>query len=208
MQILNEEIEEYLSGITEVDDPVYREMEEYGKSNDFPIVGHVVGRLLMLMAKSINAKRIFELGSGFGYSAVWFLRAIPEDGEIICTDRSPDNIARAKAYFERVNGGNRIRYLQGDALESMEKTEGFFDIVFLDIDKKEYPKAYNLIMPRLRTGGLLITDNTLWQGKVAEPDPDETTKAVKVFNEMIFGKKEVISSIIPIRDGVSVSLKL
>ena len=208
MHILNDNIEEYLSDITEVDDTVYREMEEYGNSNDFPIVGHVVGRLLMLLAKSIHAKRILELGSGFGYSAVWFLRGIPNDGEIICTDRSPEDITRGIAYFERVKAGDRIQYMEGDALESMEKTEGLFDIVFMDIDKKEYPKAFDLIMPRLRSGGLLIADNTLWSGKVTEGDPDETTMAVKVFNEMIFGKKEVISSIIPIRDGVSVSLKL
>jgi len=208
MDILNKQVEEYLDDITRVEDPVYREMEEYGLSNDFPIVGHVVGRLLMMLAKSINAKRILELGSGFGYSAVWFLRGIPENGEIICTDRSQENITRGKGYFERINTGNRIRYMEGDALESMDKTEGLFDIIFMDIDKKEYPRAYDLIMPRLRTGGLLITDNTLWSGRVAETDADETTMAIKVYNEMIFGKKEIMSSIIPIRDGVAVSLKL
>lgn len=208
MNFPNESIIEYLHDLTVVENPVYREMEQYGIENDFPIIGPVVGQLLMLLAKIVNAKRILELGSGFGYSAAWFFRALPEDGEIICTDRSEENISRGSDYFKSIGASNNIRYIKGDALESMDNTEGLFDIIFMDIDKKEYPRAYDKILPRLRQGGLMIADNTLWQGKVVEPDPDETTKAVQVFNKMIFGKKEVVTMIIPIRDGVSVSVKL
>ena len=209
MTIVSKAINEYLYNLEKVENPILREMEEYGKSRDFRFVGPVVGQLLMQLARIIKANRIHELGSGFGYSAAWFLLAMPpSEGEIICTDYSDENISRGSEYLERLGANGRINYVKGDALESLEKTGGLFDIIFNDLNKEDYPRAFEKSLPRLRSGGLFIADNVLWSGRVAESDPDEKTRAIMKFNELLFTTPGIISTIIPLRDGVSVSLKL
>ena len=209
MDILNEKLSEYIKDLTNVKDAVLLEMEQYGESVDFPFVEPEVGQMLMCLAKSINARRIIELGSGFGYSAAWFLKSFPpNEGEIICTDRSIENIERGYEYFKRLGAHERITYMQGDAIESLKKTEGQFDIIYNDIDKAGYPQAFETAFPLLRPGGLFIADNALWSGRVVEPDPDEDTRGIMKFNELIFSLPEAISFIVPLRDGVSVTLKI
>jgi len=213
MEIVHEAVDEYLNVLTRVDNPILKEMEEYGMSRNFPIVGPVVGRFLMQIALILGAKRILELGSGFGYSAAWFLQAlppygVPPDGGIICTDFSDENTSRGYDYLNRLGAKGRVKFIKGDALEVIAGIEGMFDIIFNDVDKKDYPRAFKQALPRVRSGGLLIADNTLWKGKVADANPDETTRAIQEFNELIFNTPGVISTIIPLRDGISVSLKL
>ncbi len=209
MGILNEKISGYIKDLTNVKDTVLLEMEKYGESIDFPFVEPEVGQMLMCLAKSINARRIFELGSGFGYSAAWFLKSFPPDqGEIICTDRSKENVEKGYEYFKRLGANNRITYMQGDAVESLNKTEGQFDIIYNDIDKAGYPQAFETAITRLRSGGLFIADNVLWSGRVVEPDPDEDTRGIMKFNELIYSSPQVFSFIVPLRDGISVTLKI
>ncbi|MFX0182400.1 MAG: O-methyltransferase [Candidatus Hodarchaeota archaeon] len=183
------------------------EMEAYAKNRGFPIVGPLVGHFLMQYTQMIRARRILELGSGFGYSAVWFAKG-KTNAEIICTDRSEDNKNIALSYFRRLRLEN-IRFIVGDALEIIQQLEGKFDIIFCDIDKKSYPKAFKIATPRLKLGGLLITDNTLWKGRILESKPSTvSTKGVQDFNKLAFSDPNVISTIVPIGDGICVSLKI
>jgi predicted O-methyltransferase YrrM len=190
------------------DSPVLKEMEARAKEQDFPIIGPVVGRLLYQYAKAIGAKRIFELGSGFGYSAMWFAKALPADGEIYGTDHSEENLFRLRRYFESENVPAKLHTLQGDAVANLEKTGGLFDIILMDIDKKSYLSGFKLAWPKVRTGGIFIADNALWHGRVVEDKPDETTQAVLDFTGLAFNQKDAITTLIPLRDGVIVCFKI
>ncbi len=206
--IVNPQIEEYLKGLSPVDDAILREMEELGKKREFPIVGPLVGRLLHQLALAIGAERIFEMGSGFGYSTYWFAKAAHDGATVFFTDFSSDNAQLALNFFKRAEIDNRIRIQVGDSLSILDKTPGHFDIIFNDIDKERYPlvveKAYN----KLRKGGLLITDNLLWFGRVLSDDDSPSTKGVKEFTRLLLSESGFITTIIPIRDGISISLKL
>jgi predicted O-methyltransferase YrrM len=188
-------------------DSVLVEMENYAKEQDFPIIGPLVGQVLSQYTQLIDAKRILELGSGFGYSAIYFAKAAPE-AEIICTDISEENKNSSISYFKRLAISN-IKFIVGDSLEIINKLQGEFDIIFNDVDKEQYPEAFKLAVPRLRKGGILITDNALWYGRVLESNSRrESTKGVKEYNELAFSDPRVLSTMIPIRDGICVSIKL
>ncbi len=206
--IVQPDIEQYLKDITPDRDSVLTEMEDYAQRTGFPIVGPLVGRLLFLLAASTHAKRILELGSGFGYSAYWFARATGEDARIICTDREQNNAQRAQEWFARGCIEEKITFHVGDALAVLAAAEGEFDIIFNDIDKHSYPKALALGIPKLRRGGLFISDNVLWKGRVLSDKPDEATAGILTFNRRLYSMPELFSTIIPLRDGVSVSIKL
>ena len=186
-----------------------KELEEYAIEEHFPIVGAIVGNLLMNYARMIKAERILELGSGFGYSALWFAKGM-EKGIIICTDFLEKNKLIAEKAFEEVNQKEKLelKFEVGDGLELLEQLEGEFDIIFSDVEKEDYPLVFKKAIPRLRRGGLLITDNTLWYGKVLKEDQSESTKGVKEYNRLAFNTKGVQSVLIPIRDGITVSLKM
>src|SRR5262249_391218 len=152
---------------------VIAEMERYAKQHDVPIIGPAVARLLSLMVRISGAKRIFELGSAIGYSTIWLARTAGPSAEIYSTDVNPENARRAQAYFRRAGVANRITVMVGDAFESLAKTSGKFDVIFNDVNKDQYPKAFRLALPRIRRGGLFITDNTLWSGRVAKSGGDD-----------------------------------
>jgi len=208
MKILNPKLEEYMLELTPARDPVLQEMERYGDERDFPHIGPLCGRFLQQMAIVAGAKRIFEMGSGFGYSAVWFARGIPDDGKIICTDGDPGNKKRALDSFKKAGLSHKIEFHVGIAQEIIKRFDGPFDIIFNDVDKHEYPETLDLVIPKLRKGGLFITDNTLWDGKVdGEPD-DKYTRGVQEFNRLSFRRKDILTTIVPLRDGLSVSVKV
>lgn len=210
MQIVAEAVENYLERAAGAGDEVLREMEAHAARHDFPIVGPVVGRILTQLALLCGARRVMELGSGFGYSAYWFAQAMDEKGELILTEYKSENLERASKWLTRGEVRPRVRLLAGDALESLERQEGPFDIVFCDIDKHDYPKALQAAVPKLRPGGLMITDNVLWQGKVAEepPDPDdEALEGVLEYNRRAYERSDLWTVILPVRDGVAVSFK-
>lgn len=208
MSIVNQAIEKYLLELNPPNDPVLREMERLAAPGNFPIVGPLVGRLLYQMALITKAKRIFEMGSGFGYSAYWFARALGEDGEIICTDGSKQHARQAEEFFKKGGLRAKMRFEVGDALDIIDRTAGEFDIVFNDIDKPFYPKAFERALPRLKVGGLLITDNVLWGGAVVTDDAAPSTLGVKEYTRLIYESSDLFTTIIPIRDGVSISVKL
>jgi len=208
MDIVNPDIVNYLINSTPERDSVLQEMEEYAHARNFPIVGPLVGRLLYSLAKMTQAKRIFEMGSGFGYSAYWFAKAIGKDGEIICTDGDPANAANATSYFHRGRIAQRIDFRTGNGLKLIDETDGQFDIIFNDIDKHDYPKAFRKALPRLKKGGLLISDNVLWSGKILSHKPDSDTAGILTYNRLIYSSKDLFSIIIPLRDGVGVTIKI
>jgi len=154
-------------------DPVLDEMERRAEAADFPIVGRAVGRFLELQARMIGARRVVELGSGFGYSAYWFSRAVGENGEVVCTDSDPDNARLAEGYLRRAGRWDPVRYHVGDALEGLATVDGEVDVVYCDIDKDGYPAAWAAAAERLRVGGLFLCDNVLWDGRVAGLQPSD-----------------------------------
>ena len=164
-------------------DEVLAEMEDYATEHNIPIVGPAVARVLQQLALMINAKTVFELGSAIGYSTIWWAQAVGEKGRVIYTDGDPKNAERARGYFDRAGVSNRITLHTGDALEVLSEQKQQFDIIFNDVDKEDYPRVLRLVPPRLRKGGLFITDNVLWSGRVAEKNPKEPrTKAILEFN--------------------------
>lgn len=209
-EIVNRKIEDYLRRLYDDGDPVRLEMEALAKERRFPIVGPLVGRELHQLALSIGARRVFELGSGYGYSALHFARAVGKDGAVHCTDLSEDNVRLAKDFLGRAGVWERITYHQEDATKALQRVGGTWDIVYNDIDKHGYPATVELAYERLRKGGLFITDNTLWFGRVLEGQDDgsKDTAGVKEFTRRLFAHKGFLTRIDPTRDGVAVALKL
>jgi len=188
-------------------DEVLTEMEADAGKNKIPIVGPAVARVLYQLAVISGAKKIFEMGSAIGYSTIWWARAVGDGGGVIYTDGDPKNADKARRYFERAGVSQRIKVRVGDAFEFLSEEKEQYDIIFNDVDKIDYPRAFRLALPRLKSGGLFITDNVLWSGKVSQPSPDATTKAILEFNKLIYGSNDLFTTILPLRDGVAVCVK-
>ena len=177
MDIVNPKIEEYLRGLLgRDDDDVLREMESLADERDFPIVGRLVGVTLELLARAIGARRVLEMGSGYGYSAYWFSRAVGPGGEVHMTEGDPVNQEKALDYLKRAGLADRVHSHVGNALEIIDELSGDFDIVFCDIDKGDYPTAWAKARERIRVGGLYLCDNVLWSGRVAEETPEDDVR--------------------------------
>ncbi len=214
MDIVHPAIDNYLRGLASVDDePVLLEMEALAEERGFPIIGRLCGRTLEVLALTLGARRVFEMGSGFGYSAYWFSRAVGADGEIHLTDMDPDNERQALDFLSRAGLDGPIHYHVADALETLEVTEGDFDIVYCDIDKASYPRAWEVGRRRVRVGGLYICDNMLWYGRVTgeEDEPDrhpDWTQAIDATNRAIASDPDFRSTITPLRDGVVAAVRI
>jgi caffeoyl-CoA O-methyltransferase len=200
-------VDDYLYSMLPKRDAVLAEMEEYATEHDVPIVGPAVARVLQQLALMINARTVFELGSAIGYSTIWWAQAVGEKGRVVYTDGDSKNAQRARGYFDRAGVASRIQLHVGDALEYLSEQKQEFDIIFNDVDKEDYPRVLRLVAPRLRKGGLFITDNVLWSGRVAEKNPDARTKAILEFNRLLSTSPDFYTTILPIRDGVAVALK-
>ncbi len=215
MDIVNPNIEEYMGELlARHDEPVLLEMEAEGERSGFPIIGRLVGVTVELLARSIGARRVFELGSGYGYSAYWFSRAVGPDGEVHCTDGDPENEKRALDYLGRAGLAERVRWHVGEAVTALESTDGDFDLIYDDIDKEGYPNAWRAARDRIRVGGLYLCDNVLWSGRVTgveelTDDHDRsTTAAILEHNRLIAEDHRYVSVIIPTRDGIMAALRL
>jgi predicted O-methyltransferase YrrM len=207
MKIVPDSIDAYMHKLTPPVHAVLTEMEKLGAKRKFPIVGPLVGRILFQLGRLSGAMRIMELGSGFGYSAFWWALATPPEAVIHCTELSPENIELGKDFLSRAQMLHKIDYRLGDALDTLDQISGEFDIVFMDADKVQYPEGFRKAFPRIRKGGLFVTDNVLWSGKVVGKKPDATTKAVLEYNELIYNTPGAFSTILPVRDGVAVTYK-
>jgi predicted O-methyltransferase YrrM len=208
-QITAKAVEDYLYSVLPARDEVLAEMEAEAAKHDIPIVGPAVGRMLHQLALMIGAKHIFEMGSAIGYSTIWWARAVGEGGKVIYTDGDAKNAEKAKRYFQRAGVTSRVKIHVGDALEVLSEQKQEYDIIFNDVDKEDYPRVLRLALPRLRKGGLFVTDNVLWSGKVAQKSPaEDSTKAIQEFNRQLYAASGFFTTLIPLRDGVSVSIKL
>lgn len=207
--IVHPDIERYLGQIQPSPDLILREMEVVAEGRHFPIIGPLVGRLCEQLARAIGARSVFEMGSGFGYSTFWFARALPEDGCVVHTDTDIAKSGEAARWLEQGGLAGRVQFEVGDACEIIQRHPGPFDVVFIDIDKEAYPQALELAVPRVRAGGLIITDNVLWSGKVVRPPSgDDSTAAIIRYTQRALALPELLTTVIPLRDGVAVSLKL
>lgn len=192
-------------------DPVLDDMERRAEEQGFPIVGRAVGRFLEAQASAVGARRVMELGSGYGYSAYWFARAVGEGGEVIATDANAENARDAETYLGRAGLWSRVRYQVGDALDGLAQQDGEFDVVYCDVDKIGYPACWRAGRERLRVGGMYLCDNVLWNGKTASGEPDERlpgwVEAIREHNWLVAEDRRFVSSIVPIRDGVLMAVR-
>ena len=209
-ELLPGPVHDYLDGLARAgEDPILAEMHALAAERRFPIVGPQVGRLLAQLVHLTGAKRIFELGSGFGYSALWFARALPPDGEIFLTDGDPENVKLARGFLDRAGVADRAVFLTGHGQDLLQVAPGLFDIVFCDVDKEQYPEVHGLLRRHLRVGGAFVIDNLLWDGKVTDAAVnDPATRGVRAFTERMWGDPGFLSSLLPLRDGVGLSVRL
>jgi len=205
-----EDVDKYIYDLLPERDAVVQEMEAYAAEHDVPIIGPAVARLLALLVEMSGATRIFEMGSAIGYSTIWLARAAGTKAKVFYTDGNPENARRAQEHFRKAGVAKRIKVGVGIAQELIKKTPGKFDLIFIDVDKQQYPDALRSALPKLKRGGLLVTDNTLWSGKAARAvaADDKDTRGVQEFNRLVYASKELFPVLIPLRDGVTVCRKL
>jgi caffeoyl-CoA O-methyltransferase len=204
-----ESVEDYMRSLLPPRDPVVAEMEDFVKKNRVPIVGPMVGRFLHQLARFVDAERVFEMGSAIGYSTIWFARALKPGGKVYYTDGSQENASRARDYIKRAGVSDRIEILVGNALDLIDQVQGEFDVVFNDVDKDDYPAVYRKAANRVRIGGLFVSDNVLWSGRVADSSvKDKQTEGIRSFNKLLYADDRYYSTIMPIRDGVAVGLRV
>jgi len=209
-KIISPQVSDYLDSLVPKRHPELARMERQARATGFPIIGPASGQLCYLMARSIGARRVFELGSGFGYSTAWFARAVKENGggEVHHVVWDEELSARARRHLEVLGLGDQVRYTVGEAVEALRRASGEFDLIFNDIDKRGYPASLPVIESKLRPGGLLITDNLLWSGRIFDRtnrSPD--TQGVRKLTRLVMKSPLWTASIIPIRDGVLVARK-
>ncbi len=204
-------VEDYIYSLLPERDPVLREMEDVAAQRKIPIVGPAVGRLFHQFALMTGAKTVFEMGSAIGYSTIWWARAVGEGGRVYYTDGSKENCEEARRYIERAGVANRVTMQVGDALEILSEYKEQFDVIFNDVDKEDYPRVLRLASSRVRKGGLFITDNVLWSGRVAPGTvghETESTQAILEFNKTVYRSSDFFTTIVPLRDGVAVAVKI
>jgi predicted O-methyltransferase YrrM len=209
---VNPAIEDYMRGLLDqTGHPALTEMEALAQKNNFPIVGRLVGVFLETQARMINARRVFEFGSGYGYSAYWFARAVGEAGQVICSEADLLNKEKAERYLGAANLWDRVDFRAGMAQALFAETEGLFDICYNDVDKGDYPEIWLMAKDRIRPGGLYIADNVLWRGRVAVEHYNDVfpgwTEAIREHNRLVFNDPDFDAFINPTRDGVLVARK-
>jgi predicted O-methyltransferase YrrM len=209
MNFLDEDVSAYLRTLCDrFDEPVLIEMEELASERKFPIVGRVVGAALAMLTRSIQARTVFELGSGFGFSAYWFARAVGPGGQVFLTDTDADNTAKSRDFLTRAGLASRCQFLTSDAVSALQATDDRFDIIYCDIDKEGYPEAFRVARDRIRPGGYFLCDNVLWSGRVARDEDDPATQAIRSMNQAVYSDMRFLPTIIPIRDGVLAALRV
>ncbi len=210
MSIVDPKVQDYLQDLSRLPgDEILAEMEAVAVERGFPIVGPQVGRLLTVLTRLRRPQSVFELGSGYGYSTLWFARCLEPSGVVHHTDGSEDNSRQAREYLKRAGVAERVRFHVGDAIDSLREVGGPHDIYYVDIDKHQYPDAFEVIRPAMRAGDLLIVDNMIWSGRVVDETPPEaSTRGIRVLTERVFSDRGLESSILPVRDGVLISRAL
>ena len=201
-------LHQYLQKVTPPRPEVLQEMERLAREKDFPIIGPLVGRFLYQLVKLTGAKRVFEMGSGYGYSALWFALALPPGGKVFCTDGEEENRQKAEYFFKKAGKLQKLKFEVGDGVKILKKSKGQSDIILNDIDKRDYPRALEAAIPKLKKGGILVSDNMFRGGEVFKHPEHPNSRGVITYTERIYNDKRLFSTIMPIRDGISISIKL
>jgi len=211
--IVPDAIEHYLAGLNRASDDVLDEIARRNDTRGLPLVDAEVGALLRVLALSVNATRILEIGTAIGYSGIWLAGALPPDGMLITIEKDEARAREARDNFTRAGLDDRVSVLVGDAQLKVAKVSGPFDLIFQDGSKQLYSPLLDRLVALLRPRGLLVTDNVLWDGEVApgfvsEPKRDATdTKAIADYNARVAAHPALLASIVPLRDGVSIAVK-
>jgi len=207
--IVHPEVRDYMGTLAREDDPIVARMEAYAAERGFPLIGREAGQWLAQLTVMIGGRRVFELGSGWGFSAYFFARAVGPEGEVIGSEKDAWELDAHRRLFSDHPYASRIDIRQGGAFEVLAGTQGDFDVVFCDIDKQGYPRALDEGVARLRPGGLFLADNVLWGGKTARPaaPDDPSTQALRAFNETFFAHPGLDALILPVGDGLAVGRK-
>ena len=206
-----EQISEYHAQLSRHSDPVLLRMEEEARNERFPIIGPAAGKFCYLMARAIGARRIFELGSGYGYSTLWFARAVRENGggEVHHTVWDEELNRRARANVAEAGYADTVKFHLGEAVQTLRETAGPFDILFNDIDKDGYPASLPVMKEKLRVGGLILIDNMIWHGAIFDPsDKSPNTEGVREFTRRLQEDTDFVFQLVPVRDGVITALRV
>jgi len=210
-RIVPDPVERYLAGLNRLSDPVLNDIAKAG--TDLPLVDAEVGALLRVLATSLHATRILEIGTAIGYSGIWLAGALPAGGMLLTLEIDRDRARQARENFARAGLADRASVIVGDAERMLAKVAGPFDVIFQDGDKRLYSPLLDRLVALLRPGGLLVTDNVLWSGEVIpgyveKPERDvEDTRAIAAYNEHLNAHPALMTAIVPLRDGVAISVK-
>jgi predicted O-methyltransferase YrrM len=206
-----QKVQEYLMQLSEHDEPVLKEMEEVARQMRFPIIDRAAGRCCYLLCRLAKVRTVFEMGSGYGYSTAWFAMAVRDNGGGIVHHVVWDEELSRKArdYLQRMNLSEFVRFTVGEAVETLRNTAGHFGCIFVDIEKQDYPQAVAIAKERLALGGLLILDNMLWHGRIFDPDEHSpAAEGIRQATAMIFNDPQFVATLLPIRDGLVVAMKV
>jgi predicted O-methyltransferase YrrM len=206
-------IEQYLASLNRLGDPILEDIARQGREAGIPCIDAEVGALLRVLATAIGARRVLEIGGGIGYSAIWMARGLPPGGMLVSFEVDPERARAASANFVRAEVADRANVMVGDARRLLSKVAGPFDLIFNDGDKRHHAALHDRLLALLRPGGLLVTDNALWDGEVvpgyvAAPSRDaDETRAIAAYNERLASDPRLQTTIVPLRDGVAISVK-
>jgi len=204
--ITDEQIEQYIYNLLPESPSILKELEQVAKSRHVPIIGPLVGKFLHILARTSRAKRILEIGTAIGYSAIWFGLAVKQQkGRVITIEIDQNTAKEARRNIARAGLQKTVEVINGDGMKVIPKLKGKFDIIFIDDSKENYPKYLEMCINRLNKNGLLIADNALWGGQVLLESKSEDADAIAKFNELLMKKMQ--SVIIPARDGVAIGIK-
>jgi predicted O-methyltransferase YrrM len=210
--ILRREQERYLERLLPPRDALLAEMEEHARRDDVPIADPEVGRLLEVLARAKDARRIVEIGTAIGYGALRLARGAPQ-ARVVTIDRDPAMLAAARGYLERGGVLDRVELVEGEALDAIGRLEPPFDLAWVDAAKADYRRYLDRLLPLVVVGGLLVFDNVLWKGRVAEPpegddEDDPAADHLRAFNGYLMMHPQLSASVVPLGDGVALAVKL
>ncbi len=213
-RIVPDLVEQYLAGLNRLADPLLLDIARYGEEQDLPLIDAEVGGLLRVIVMAVRGRRLLEIGTAIGYSGIWLAGALPADGMLLTMERDPKRARMARDNFVRAGLADRVSVIVGDAKRMLQKVSGPFDVIFQDGSKQLYLPLLDRLVELLRPGGLLITDNVLWDGEVVPGFVErptrqaEDTQAIAAYNERISAHPQLRTSVIPLRDGVALSVKI
>lgn len=213
-EIVPHELEEYMRSLAPPAPPGFEKIEEQGLRLKLPIIDPRVGVLLSVLVRGINAHRALEVGTANGYSGAWIAAALPSDGHLHTIEIEAERAELARQNFVNLGLTSRVRQTVGNAVEVVDKLQANFDLIFNDGGKLDHTRIHNRLVGLLRPGGVLVTDNVLWSGEVVPTfagtplRPPAETLAIAAYNQLLASDRRLLTSIVPLRDGVALSVKL